>query len=135
MTTVDLDQLGDRLDAAADAIGPAIERRMKHVGTLGVGKIKANASGRPGPMVRNSAVPNYRDSWKDAHHPIPHGAMCTIGTTKPQGRRLEFGYWDMTDSIGRHFFQPAYPHVQPALPFIGAVLREQMGLAVEEVLA
>ena len=132
MTDIDLDGLADRLDAAADAIGPTIERRMRHVGALGAGKIKANASGRPGPNVISS---DYRDSWRDTPpRPLPYGAQCTIGTTEPQGRRLEFGFWDMTDSIGRHFYQPPYPHVQPALPFIGAVLREQMGLAVEEVL-
>jgi hypothetical protein len=132
MTTVDLDQLADRLDAAADAVGPAIERRMRHVGARGVAAIRRNASGRPGPNVITGA---YRASWQDVHRSIPHGAMFTLGTTKPQGRRLEFGFYNMTDSLGRHFFQPPFPHVQPALPFIGAVLREQMGLAVEEVLA
>ncbi|MFF8610791.1 HK97 gp10 family phage protein [Streptomyces sp. NPDC015346] len=131
MRTVDLDQLADRLEAAADAIGPAIERRMRHVGARGVAAIRSNASGRPGPNIITGA---YWASWKDVHQPIPHGAQCTIGTSKPQGRRLEFGFYDMTDSLGRHFFQPPYPHVQPALPFIGATLREQMGLAAEEAL-
>ncbi|MET9436872.1 HK97 gp10 family phage protein [Streptomyces sp. NPDC006551] len=132
MTTIGLDELGDRLDAAADALEPVIQRRMRHVGAQGVAAIRRNASGRPGPNVITGA---YRASWQDAHRPIPHGAMCTLGTTKPQGRRLEFGFYDMTDSLGRHFFQPPFPHVQPALPFIGAVLREQMGLVVEEVFA
>lgn len=127
------DELADRLDAAADNVGPAIRRHMEHVGTIGVAEIQRNASGRPGPNIVNSEEPNYHDSWKDVHQPIPHGAMCTIGTTKVQGPRLEFGFYDMTDSLGRHFFQPPFPHVQPALPVIGATLREQMLSAVEEV--
>jgi hypothetical protein len=124
------DELADRLENAADDIGPAVRRRMDHVATLGIAQIRSNSSGRPGPNVITG---QYRASWKSVTRPIPHGAHCTLGTTKPQGRRLEFGFWNMTDSIGRHYFQPPYPHVQPALPFIGAILREQMGAAVEEI--
>lgn len=126
------DELADRLERAADDVGPAIQRRMRHVGTLGVAQIRRQASGRPGPNVITG---HYRASWKAVTRVIPHGAQCTLGTTAPQGRRLEFGFWDMTDSIGRHFFQPPYPHVQPALPFIGTTLREQMVDAVGEVLS
>lgn len=131
---MNLDELADRLNDAADQIGPVVERRMKHVGTLGVARIKQNASGRPGPMVRNTEEPNYRDSWKSVPSGIPYGAECVIGTAKPQGKRLEFGFWDMTDSIGRHFFQPPFPHVQPAIGFIEDTLHEQMRAAVGEIL-
>lgn len=126
------DELADRLEQAADRIGPAVQRRMRHVATIGIAHIRRNASGRPGPNVITGV---YRASWRDEHRQIPHGAECTIGTDAPQGRRLEFGFWDMTDSIGRHFFQPPYPHVQPALPLIGTMLRNQMGEAIDEVLS
>ena len=129
------DELADRLEQAAEKVGPAIQRHMRHAGALGVGKIKANASGRPGPMVRNTEEPNYRDSWKDVYQPLPYGALCTLGTTKPQGRRLEFGFYNMRDSLGRLYFQEPFPHVDPALSFIGAVLREQMGNAIDEVIS
>lgn len=126
-------ELAARLDAAADNVGPAIDRHLRRVGAAGVAQIKSNASGRPGPMVRNTENPNYRDSWKDVYRAIPHGAQCTIGTSKPQGKRLEFGFYDMTDSIGRHYFQPPFPHVQPAISMIGAMLRARMREAAEEV--
>lgn len=131
---MNLEELADRLDDAADRVGEVIERRMQRVGQRGVARIRQNASGRPGPMVRNSEEPNYRDSWKAVTRGIPHGAECTIGTRKPQGRRLEFGFYDMVDSLGRHYFQPPFPHVQPAIGHIEDTLREQMRGAVGELL-
>ncbi|WP_228981273.1 HK97 gp10 family phage protein [Streptomyces sp. DH12] len=124
------DELADRLEQAADRIGPAVERRIRHVGTLGVAEVRANASGRPGPNVITGA---YRASWRADTRGIPYGAQCTIGSDAPQARRLEFGFYDMTDSLGRHYLQPPFPHVQPALPQIGATLRAQMRQALEEV--
>ena len=129
---MNLDDLADRLDTAADGIGETIERRMRHVGVTGVARIRANASGRPGP---NIVTGQYRASWRAVTSGIPYGAECTIGTNAPQGRRLEFGFWDMTDSIGRHFFQPPFPHVQPALGHIEDTLHEQMRAAVGELFA
>lgn len=132
MNLSDLDDLANHLDAAADRIGPVVERRMKHVGARGVARIKQNASGRPGPMVRNTEEPNYRDSWKAVTGGIPYGAECTIGTAKPQGKRLEFGFVG-PDAIGRIYNQPPFPHVQPALGFIEDTLHDQMGAAVGEL--
>ena len=130
---MDLDDLARRLEGAANQIGDVVERRMKSVGNIGVAQIKANASGRPGPMVRNSEEPNYRDSWKAITSGIPYGAECVIGTTKPQGKRLEFGFVG-PDSLGRVYNQPPFPHVQPALGPIEDALHEQMRAAVGEIL-
>jgi hypothetical protein len=131
---MDLEQMANRLDSAADRLGEVTERRMKRVGQQGVARIKQNASGRPGPMVRNSEVPNYRDSWKAVTSGIPYGAECVIGTRKPQGRRLEFGFVG-PDALGRVYNQPPFPHVQPALGLIEDTLREQMRAVVDEVLS
>lgn len=38
-----------------------------------------------------------------------------IGTDLPQARRLEYGFWDMTDILGRHFWQYPRPHFRPPL--------------------
>lgn len=127
------DELADRLDKAADDLGPAVYKGVKHAGMLGVGLIRGNASGRPGPNVR-SASNNYRGSWKSVPSPLPNGGMTTLGTDKPQGRRLEFGFFDMTDSLGRHYFQPPFPHVGPAIPAIESSLRAAALRAVVEVL-
>lgn len=38
-----------------------------------------------------------------------------VGTDLPYGRRLEFGFYDMTDSLGRHYMQYPRPHFRPPL--------------------
>lgn len=124
------DELAAKLELAAKKVGPAIAHAVEHTGTLGQARIRGNASGRPGPNVITGA---YRNSWQTDTRRIPHGAICTLGTNAPQGRRLEFGFVGM-DSIGRNYNQPPFPHVQPALPFIEATLMATMRLALAEVL-
>jgi hypothetical protein len=125
------DELADRLEHAAAKIGPAVQKAVKHTGTLGAARIRGFASGRPGPNVITG---DYRGSWQPtATRRLPYGAMCTIGTDRPQGRRLEFGFVG-PDSLGRVYNQPPFPHVQPALPFIQDTLMASMRFAVAEVL-
>lgn len=124
------EQLADRLEHAAVKVRPAIEKAVRHTGEMGVARIRGNASGRPGPNVITGA---YRNSWRPELHGLPYGAQCTIGTDLPYGRRLEFGFYG-TDSLGRTYAQPPFPHVQPALGYIGQILLGQMRLAVSEVL-
>lgn len=124
------DEFAAKLEHAAQRIGPAIARGVEHTGTLGQARIRGNASGRPGPNVITGA---YRNSWRPETHRIPYGAICTLGTDAPQGRRLELGF-NGTDSLGRSYNQPPFPHVQPALPFIGATLMATTRLALTEVL-
>ncbi|MGW9238063.1 HK97 gp10 family phage protein [[Kitasatospora] papulosa] len=124
------DELADRLDRAATRIGPAIQRAVRHTGELGRARIRGNASGRPGPNVITGA---YRNSWETNTRRLPYGAMCTIGTNAPQGRRLEFGFVG-PDSLGRVYNQPPFPHVGPAIGYIGATLTMEMRYAVAEVL-
>ncbi len=125
------DELADRLEGAAKKIGPAVHRAVRHTGTLGAARIRGHASGRPGPNVISG---DYRSSWQPTPtRRLPYGAMCTIGTREPQGRRLEFGFVG-PDSLGRVYNQPPFPHVQPALPFIEDTLRSSMRFAVAEVL-
>ncbi|MEU9615850.1 HK97 gp10 family phage protein [Streptomyces sp. NPDC048209] len=124
------DELADRLDRAATRIGPAVQRAVRHTGELGRARIRGNASGRPGPNVITGA---YRNSWETNTRRLPYGAMCTIGTNAPQGRRLEFGFVG-PDSLGRVYNQPPFPHVGPAIGYIGATLTMEMRYAVAEVL-
>jgi hypothetical protein len=127
---VNLEEMADRLESAAQRMGEVTEQRMRHVGALGAARIRQNASGRPGPNVITGA---YRSSWRAETSGIPYGAECVIGTDAPQGRRLEFGFVG-PDSLGRVYNQPPFPHVQPALGFIEDTLREQMRSVVEELL-
>lgn len=125
------DEVADRLDRAADDLGPAIERKVKHAAELGRAAIRGNASGRPGP---NIITGQYWSSWRTVTRSLPYGAQCTIGTDAPQGRRLEYGFSGV-DSIGRQYNQPPFPHVGPAIPTIEASLRQGMRDAVSEVLS
>lgn len=73
-------------------------------------RVKAKASGRPGP---NAPTGDYRRHI--AHHTVFEGPEVAgyCGTNKPQGRRLELGFVG-PDSEGRVFpFRP-YPHFGPA---------------------
>ncbi|MFJ9420686.1 hypothetical protein [Streptomyces sp. NPDC101249] len=125
------DELAARLEHAAAKIGPAVHRGVEHTATLGIARIRGNASGRPGPNVITG---NYRNSWEASPiRRLKYGAMCTIGSNAPQARRLEFGF-NGTDSLGRKYNQPPFPHVQPALPFIESTLTAQMRMALTEVL-
>lgn len=109
---MDLSELGPRLDQAADRVGPEANRTVQQQGRLLRALIMERASGRPGPNVISG---DYRSSWKPEPFAVPDGGGVVIGTRKPQGRRLEYGFYDMTDSIGRHFFQVPRPHVDPAV--------------------
>lgn len=109
---MDLSELALRLEEAADRVGPEIDRTVQQQGRLLRALIMENASGRPGPNVITG---DYRSSWRPEPFPVPDGGGVVIGTDRPQGRRLEYGFYDMTDSIGRHFFQVPRPHVEPAV--------------------
>ncbi|MEU9014246.1 HK97 gp10 family phage protein [Streptomyces sp. NPDC048479] len=124
------DELADRLERAAENLGPAVERRIRHVGEVGRAMIRANASGRPGP---NIITGDYWASWQTVTRGIPYGAECSIRTDRPQARRLEFGFTGF-DSLGRYYDQPPFAHVGPAIPAIELMLRQSMRDAVEEVL-
>lgn len=60
-------------------------------------------------------------------------AESLIGTTAPQGRRLEFGFTG-TDRLGRHYNQPPYPHVAPALDAFGRQIDGQLTAIAEWVI-
>jgi hypothetical protein len=127
---MDLDELADRLDRAADRVGPEGNRTVQQQARLARVLIQQNASGRPGPNVITGA---YRSSWRIEPFAVPDGGGAEVGTDKPQGRRLEYGFYDMTDSIGRHFYQPPFPHVQPAVNDLSAEYQQAFREALDRI--
>jgi hypothetical protein len=109
---MELADLAGRLDAAADRVGPETNRTVQQQARLLRALIMEHASGRPGP---NIITGQYVGSWQAEPFAVPDGGGAEVGTRKPQGRRLEHGFYDMTDSIGRHYFQPPFPHVGPSV--------------------
>lgn len=94
------------LHRAGDTAQQRADRVTAHHGMLLTTRIKANASGRPGPNVITG---DYRRSWQGRQS----GSSYTVGTNKPQARRLEYGFYG-PDALGRVYNQPPYPHLGPA---------------------
>lgn len=103
----DLERLG--VQAAVRAIAV-----VRHHAMLLETRVKANASGRPGPNVITG---DYRRSWTTTITPSLGGVRGTVGTNKPQARRLEYGFYG-ADALGRVYNQQPYPHVAPAVTAI-----------------
>jgi hypothetical protein len=105
-------------DAAAKALaasGLTVEQRsaraVAHHGQLLLARIRARASGRPGPRVQTG---NYRRSWQVTMGTHGGGPAAVVGTNAPQALRLEYGFVG-ADSLGRVYDQPPLPHVGPAV--------------------
>lgn len=102
------------LAAALARMGPAARARTRtitrhHAMLLRV-RIQRNASGRPGPRVITG---QYRASW-DVRMSTGGGQVTAeVYSDASQARRLEYGFVG-TDSLGRHYRQPPFPHVEPA---------------------
>lgn len=109
---MDLEDLAPRLEQAAGRVGPETDRTVQQQARLLRALIMENASGRPGSNVISG---DYRGSWKREPFPVPDGGGADVGTNEPQGRRLEFGFMNMYDSLGRFYRQPPFPHVEPAV--------------------
>jgi hypothetical protein len=127
---MDLNELGPRLERAADRVGPEVNRTVQQQARLARAMIRYNASGRPGP---NIITGQYFDSWRIEPFGVPDGGGATIGTDRPQGRRLEFGFFNMRDSLGRLFFQPPYPHVEPAVRELSAEYEDAFKAACDRI--
>ncbi|MFE3638137.1 HK97 gp10 family phage protein [Streptomyces sp. NPDC059168] len=96
-----------RMGSAARARTRTITRH--HAMLLRV-RIQRNASGRPGPNVITG---QYRASWDVRMRTSGGEVTAEAFSDAPQGRRLEYGFVGV-DSIGRHYRQPPFPHVEPA---------------------
>ena len=88
-------------------------------------QVQLNASGRPGP---NAPTGNYRRSINRRTVKLLRSSYGEVGTNMPQGRRLEHGF-SGTDSLGRNYDQPAYPHFGPAIDFVGPGYEAAMAAA------
>lgn len=104
-------RLAADLAKAGIAAGAKAHRITRHFGTLLQTKVKANASGRPGPRAPTG---DYRRSIALTMGMARGGPEASVGTNRPQARRLEFGFKG-TDAAGRSYNQPAYPHFGPAV--------------------
>jgi hypothetical protein len=111
------------LQGRAERVLPQAASVVRHYTMLLETQIKANASGRPGPNVITG---DYRRSWTHEVHVSGDVVTGVVGTSKPQARRLEYGFIG-PDSLGRIYDQPPYPHVGPAVETVRPLFVEALG--------
>lgn len=105
-----INELAVTLAAAGVKAGTAAYRITGRFGIVLQGRVKARAAGRPGPRMQTA---DYNRSISLRVGVDGQSVAASVGTNRPQGRRLEFGFVG-TDSLGRSYDQPAYPHFGPA---------------------
>lgn len=110
---VELDAMGVRAGARAYAV-------VQHYGALATSRIKARAglprAGPPGPRIITG---DYNRSINMQMTSVLGNPTAEIGTNRPQGWRLETGFYG-EDSLGRRYSQPPYLHFGPGLDDIAA---------------
>lgn len=110
MTVVGAKAITALWDTAAATIEKRTNDRSRYWALTLETKIKGRASGRPGPRI---VTGDYRRSFTTEPFRVLGGTGWVVGTNKVQGPRLEHGF-SGTDSLGRNYNQPPYPHVTPA---------------------
>lgn len=126
-------QVGAALSARATRLMPRVMRAVIHAALMVETRTKANASlpasGPPGPRAITG---DYRSSWQTSPPAITgDGFSATVGTNRPQARRLEHGFVGV-DALGRHYNQPPYPHLQPAVDATAPEFEAALRAAVQE---
>lgn len=133
MTAADASELarfGSQLRSSG--IGAVARARSvtRHYGLLLTTTVKRNASGRPGPEAPTG---DYRRSWGLEMSGNGAVSIATVGTNRPQGPRLEFGFYG-EDSLGRTVASPPYPHAGPAVDEVGPHFEAGLGAIADDVL-
>lgn len=92
-----------RMTNFAARIGPSLDKYKKDEVERLLQLVIKHASGRPGPNVVTGA---YISSFVIVEDKVVNHS--------PQTHRLEYGFVG-SDSLGRNYHQPAFPHFRPAL--------------------
>jgi hypothetical protein len=143
----DDDGLGAALEAAAARSQAGVAQAVYATGGIVQGQVRANASSAthpdrasaarghipgtgPGPNV---ATGNYRRSIQLTPTREGENPVAYIHTNSAQARRLEYGFRG-TDSLGRRYNQPAYPHFQPAADKAEDILATQIQRVLDKMI-
>jgi hypothetical protein len=139
---VEVHQKDQGLAQVGDKITTRVARVVFDCSALLLSQIRRNASTGyhapgephipgtgPGPNV---ATGDYRRSWRVQTGYDAHGnPQALVSTNAPQGARLEYGYTG-TDTRGRSYNQPPYPHVRPAVEQYQPVLADMVRTAMRD---
>lgn len=128
---VDTAQIPARFRALGGALNPDITRAVYRTGALYRTRVRAAASGRPGPRVQTG---DYRRSISQTNTFDRGVAVALIHTNKPQAARLEYGFVGV-DARGRRYNQPPYPHWGPAAEGLEAALEAEIRQGIDVALS
>lgn len=110
--TSDAAGVSGALRVAAGTVNAQVGLVTAKYGQLLRTRVRARASGRPGPRRQTG---DYRRGISAQTTQIAPGVwQAVVGTNSPQARRLEQGFVG-ADSLGRHYRQAPLPHFGPAL--------------------
>ena len=138
--------LGKAIEAAAARSRAGMAQAVYATGGIIQTQVRANASSAshpdrasaarghmpgtgPGPNV---ATGNYRRSIQLTPTREGENPVAYIHTNSAQARRLEYGFRG-TDSLGRRYNQPAYPHFQPAADKAEGILAAQIQRVLDKM--
>jgi hypothetical protein len=97
-----------------EASRAAAEQFVMKAGLLVVAASQRHASGRPGPNVKSGSHRRsfHTEGPKDASAGVVYSES---GPSMIYSRRLDLGYMNMTDSLGRLYHQVPYPALAPGV--------------------
>lgn len=120
LDTHEVDSYARHLAKANALVAVRAAALLQHHGTLLQAQVKANAAGRPGPRIQTG---DYNRSIGLTFGFENGSPTARVGTNRPQGMRLEKGFTG-TDSLGRSYNQPPFPHFGSAVDKIGAAFEK-----------
>lgn len=126
----DATRLANMLDRISVRGPIEIGNVITNLAMLGLATVKANASGRPGPR---RITGDYTRTWNVQIDRTQTDVIATIGTNAVQARRLELGFFD-TDSLGRTYNQPPYPHMNPMADRLQSLVGAVCAAAIERAI-
>lgn len=108
---MDLVQFTEKMRRTANKINGSMLKAVQDYTQTLEGEIKSRQGKPPAP---NIVTTDYIGSW--VHKVTQAGEIVEgiVGTEKPQGRRLEFGFVG-PDRLGRVYHQQPRPHVAPSI--------------------
>jgi hypothetical protein len=111
MQVFGLNETIDAIQEELDKIRKQAEAAVRLAGQAYANDVKALA-----PISDGTGAGTYRRSIHVEKIIEEDGKYYAIvGTDLPQGPRLEWGFYDMVDSLGRHYYQLPLPHFRPPL--------------------
>jgi len=135
VTFVGVSEFEDGLEALKLRMLAATEQAVADGAHLIQAAAMKHAAGRPGPNAVSGTL------RRSIHVEGPTGEEGTytarIGPSAIYARRIELGFMNMRDSLGRLYHQPPYPYMAPGLADadleMNALFEERWGQALEEV--